>query len=136
MGHERFPIRTGTLTLLLTVVTLCLAVLSVLSAVTARADLALAQKGARQLDQSLAADALGQQWLAQLDEALQTSGALPAPAVRQPNGGIAAQLDCGESGLLQIEVAVNGQSWRVTRWQLERSWQPDTGLDLWQGPAA
>lgn len=45
---ESRPVRLGWLSLLLTVIILCLATLSVLSFSTARADLALAQKQARQ----------------------------------------------------------------------------------------
>ena len=64
---ERAPLRTGALTLLLTVTALCLAVLAVLALVTARADLVLARRGAAQLTRTAAADNAGQQWLAALD---------------------------------------------------------------------
>ena len=67
---ESRPVRLGWLSLLLTVIILCLATLSVLSFSTARADLALAQKQARQAQSVYALECAGQQWLAELDAAL------------------------------------------------------------------
>ena len=66
---ESRPVRLGWLSLLLTVIILCLATLSVLSFSTARADLALAQKQARQAQSVYALECAGQQWLAELDAA-------------------------------------------------------------------
>lgn len=62
---ESRPVRLGWLSLLLTVIILCLATLSVLSFSTARADLALAQKQARQAQSVYALECAGQQWLAE-----------------------------------------------------------------------
>lgn len=134
MEKRHIPVRTGTLTLLLTVVALCLAVLSVLALATARADLALARKAAGRFTEAAEADAQGQQWLAGLDEALRSGGTLPQGAVRQ-GGRITAELACS-GGTLHIAVQVEEGGWRVTRWQLERPWQPDEELDVWQGPEA
>ena len=71
---ESRPVRLGWLSLLLTVIILCLATLSVLSFSTARADLALAQKQARQAQSVYALECAGQQWLAELDAALAQAG--------------------------------------------------------------
>ena len=76
---ESRPVRLGWLSLLLTVIILCLATLSVLSFSTARADLALAQKQARQAQSVYALECAGQQWLAELDVlGLKFDGQLPA----------------------------------------------------------
>ncbi len=134
---ERAPLRTGALTLLLTVTALCLAVLAVLALVTARADLVLARRGAAQLTRTAAADNAGQQWLAALDAALLADPAreqgLPGDA-RREGSTIRADLDCGEAGVLHAAVALEDGGWRVTRWQLERPWQPEERLDVWEGP--
>ena len=71
---ESRPVRLGWLSLLLTVIILCLATLSVLSFSTARADLALAQKQARQAQSVYALECAGQQWLAELVAALAQAG--------------------------------------------------------------
>ena len=57
------PIRTGWLSLIVMVVVVCLAVLGVLSLVTARAMLATAQKQADYVQQTYELEMLGQQWL-------------------------------------------------------------------------
>lgn len=133
----RAPLRTGALTLLLTVTAVCLAVLAVLALVTARADLVLARRGAAQLTRTAAADNVGQQWLAALDAALQAEPAreqgLPGDARREGNT-IRADLDCGEAGVLHAAVELENGGWRVTRWQLERPWQPEERLEVWAGP--
>ncbi len=67
---ERAPLRTGALTLLLTVTALCLAALAVLALVTAWADLGAGAPGRGAATRTAAADNAGQQWLAALDAAL------------------------------------------------------------------
>ena len=69
METSHRPVRSGALTLLFTVVLLCLAVLAVLSLATARADEALAKKSLDRLAQEAAAEQAGQEWLAALDAA-------------------------------------------------------------------
>lgn len=139
MKHTgRAPLRSGALTLLITVCAVCLAVLAMLALATARADLALAERGAERLARVTAADNMGQQWLAELDAALarDPTGAAGLPeGAWLENGAVTARLDCPDAGVLQVEVQLCGEGWRVSGWQLQRAWQPQELLDVWQGPA-
>ena len=106
METSHRPVRSGALTLLFTVVLLCLAVLAVLSLATARADEALAKKSLDRLAQEAAAEQAGQEWLE-------------------------LTLESGDTLRLAAEPA--GEGWRITRWQLTAPWEPDTSLDVWTG---
>ena len=104
---ESRPVRLGWLSLLLTVIILCLATLSVLSFSTARADLALAQKQARQAQSVYALECAGQQWLAELDAALAQAGDTAELDALLPHGtaregpGVSAVLE-GADGYLMV----------------------------------
>ena len=93
----------------------------------------LARRGAAQLTRTAAADNADQQWLAALDAALLADrpGAGGCPATPGARSTIRADLDCGEAGVLHAAVALEEDGgWRVTRWQLERPWQPEERLDV------
>ena len=134
---EGRPVRLGWLSLLLTVILLCLATLSVLSISTARADLAMAQKQAAQLESVYALECAGQQWLAALDAALQQAaeGAaldplLPPGTVRQ--GDLLHTLQQGADGrTLSITVQLTaGGGYRLTQWQQSARWQDEEETPL------
>ena len=131
METSHRPVRSGALTLLFTVVLLCLAVLAVLSLATARADEALAQKSLDRLAQEAAAERAGQEWLAALDAA--DPGTLPTNT--EVSISVVAEsvqkLENGDTLRLAAEPA--GEGWRITRWQLTAPWEPDTSLDVWTG---
>ena len=113
---ESRPVRLGWLSLLLTVIILCLATLSVLSFSTARADLALAQKQARQAQSVYALECAGQQWLAELDAALAQAGDTAELDALLPHGtaregpGVSAVLEGADGG------------YRVIQWQQSAEW--------------
>ena len=126
---ESRPVRLGWLSLLLTVVILCLATLSVLSFSTARADLAQAQKQAQQTDSVYALECAGQQWLAALDTALSEAqdeasldALLPPDTVR--TGSRVSTLQTGADGRslsIAAELAADG-SYRVVQWRQSAEW--------------
>lgn len=129
---EGRPVRLGWLSLLLTVILICLATLAVLGLSTARADLAMAHRQAQQVSAAYALEAAGQQWLAALGRALQQAGGggaaaldplLPPGTVRSGNT-LSTRLE-GEAGRsLAIEVELTGAGgYRVTRWQQAARWQ-------------
>ena len=130
METSHRPVRSGALTLLFTVVLLCLAVLAVLSLATAQADAALAQKRLDRLAQA-AAERAGQEWLAALDAA--DPGTLPADTVSTGDGGVQAELTLESGDTLRRAAEPAGEGWRITRWQLTAPWEPDTSLDVWTG---
>ena len=114
---ESRPVRLGWLSLLLTVIILCLATLSVLSFSTARADLALAQKQARQAQSVYALECAGQQWLAELDAALAQAG----DTAEGP--GVSAVLEGADGRSLSVfaELTADG-GYRVIQWRQSAEW--------------
>lgn len=130
------PIRTGTLTILITLVAVCLAVLSVLSFSTSHADLVLAQKSLQRYYQDIALQNQAQNWLGSVDQSLFYGYDIPL-GERDENGTISTTLTDSNGRHLQISVipsyAEHGPRYRITRWQFSQLWEPDTNLDLWDG---
>lgn len=132
------PVRTGAMTLLITAVLICLAVLAVLSLATARADLAMAERSLSGLQSRGTAEQRGQEYLAQLDAALKQGTALPEAAVQEEDGSIRAELTL-EDGTLRIVVQPkepdreDPAAYRILSWKFDSSWEPDQTLDLWNG---
>lgn len=134
--NTRQPIRVGSLTILLTLVALCLALLAVLSLSTARADGALAQKQLLRLTADVNAHALGEEYLARLDAALAENAALPKEAHRQADGTISARLETkdGRTLLVVAQPLVNSpQRYTLVSWSFLQDWTPDSDVDLWLG---
>lgn len=132
------PVRTGALTLLITAVLICLAVLAVLALSTARADLAMADKALAGLQSQAQTETVGQEYLARLDAALKAGTDLPQEATTQSDGTILAALSVNE-GTLEIVVrprqatADDPAAYEILTWRLSTSWEPDQSLDLWNG---
>ena len=128
--------RTGALTLLITVVAVCLAVLSVLALCTARADRALAQKQTSLAAENAKAECAGQEWLAQVDAFLTGKSALPQNAQKQADGTIRTDLNVGGGRTLTISVRPTGKDlprYTVLQWEITGQWSPDSGLKVWPG---
>lgn len=132
------PVRTGALTLLITAVLICLAVLAVLALSTARADLAMADKALAGLQSQAQTETVGQEYLARLDAALKAGTDLPQEATTQSDGTILAALSVNE-GTLEIvarprqATADDPAAYEILTWRLSTSWEPDQSLDLWNG---
>ena len=110
MNHV--PVRLGPLALLLTVITICLAILAILTFTTARADLALAEKYADTVATRYALESEGQKFL----------------ATAEPNAEQVFELDG-----MRLTVALDGNR-DVVRWTLEKEWIPDNSIgNLWDG---
>ncbi len=130
------PIRTGALTLLITLVAVCLAVLSVLSFATARADRDLAQRSLDRFAQDAALENQGQQWLAQLDGMLASGQDGSAAGQLLEDGSIQAvfqQPDGRRLTVIARPTPQGPQRYQIVLWQLGQDWQPDDSLDLWDG---
>ncbi len=126
---ESRPVRLGWLSLLLTVILLCLATLSVLSLSTARADLAQARKQALQTESVYALERAGQQWLAELDEALSRTrdavalDALLPPGSDRADSRISARIEGADGRSLSIAVELTESGgYRVTQWRQSAEW--------------
>jgi len=126
------PVKLGPLALLLTVITICLAILSVLVLTTARADLRLAEKYARTVERRYALERDGQAALGRLDAALSAG---ETPTEFEPDGNGAWRLLLEEDGArLSIAVKADGGAWRVTEWRHDREWDANLEIEgLWPG---
>ena len=109
---KHVPIKLVPLALLLTVITICLAVLAILTFTTARADLALAERYAHTVKTRYELEKVGQQYL----------------ATAEPDSEKVFE----EDGMrLTVIVDENGN---VTRWTVEKEWIEENAIDgLWPG---
>lgn len=115
------PIRLGPLALLLTLISICLAVLAILSFSTARADLRLAEKTAETVHTRYALDSEGLRKLAAGD---------PKDWETDENGLLSLTLRQG-SASLEILLSPEGE---VRSWTHRQDWEEDTSLgELWDG---
>lgn len=115
--------RLGWMALLMTVVTVCLATLSVLCLSTARVDLIRARRQAAQADDVYALERAGQDWLAALDGALagardaaSLDGALPPGTVREGARVSTVQTQGSRTLSIAVELGRNG-GFRVVEWR-------------------
>ena len=122
------PIRLGPLALLLTVISICLAILAILNFTTACADLRLAEKYADTVRVRYALDADGQEYLSRLNAGRETA---PEP---DKNGVRSVEFE-RDGCVLRIELSDDGQGgWAVRSWRQEKRWEQNETIDnLWNG---
>ena len=125
---KQIPIKLGPLALLLTVISICLTVLSILTFTTARADLRLAEKYAETVAVRYALETEGQELLRELRD----SDPALLDMTRGADGAWHADLE-RDGAHLRIAVKKAGDGWQVVEWRQEKDWQEDTGLELWGG---
>lgn len=145
MGDK--PVKLGSLTLLLTVVLICLATLSVLALSTARADYALANKHAEMIQRVYAADGLAQKFLADMDDALRQAamekgdayytalGKLLPEGAELDGDVINALIKDGEGRQVTIALDISEKdSYRVIRFTPSVEWELESTMEgLWNG---
>ena len=125
---KQVPIKLGPLALLLTVISICLTVLSILNFTTARADLRLAEKYAETVSTRYALEVEGQELLREL----QNSDPALMDMTRDAAGRWHADLE-RDGAQLRIAVKKAGDGWQVVEWRQEKEWQEDTSLNVWGG---
>ena len=125
---KQVPIKLGPLALLLTVISICLTVLSILNFTTARADLRLAEKYAETVSTRYALEVEGQELLREL----QDSDPALLDMTRDAAGRWHADLE-RDGAHLRIAVKKAGDGWQVVEWRQEKEWQEDTSLNVWGG---
>lgn len=130
---KQVPIRLGPLALLLTVISICLTVLSILTFTTARADMRLAEKYAQTVRTRYALEQEGQQFLAEA-EAAAGDGSLELmdDLTRDARGLYWHTLE-RDGSRLQIGLRRSGDGLEVAAWRHERLWEEDDSLNLWPG---
>ena len=133
---KHIPIRLGPLALLLTVISICMAVLGILSFTTARADYSLAEKYASTVQERYALERAGQDFLRQAGEALKAGDRLEGLAGTETDeDGITHKtLEYEEVRLLIGIVPEGDRGFRVVEWRIQKDWEPEDNMgDLWDG---
>ena len=125
---KQVPIKLGPLALLLTVISICLTVLAILSFTTARADLRLAEKYAQTVSERYLLEAEGQELLAELQDS--DPGMLNME--RDANGVWWTDLE-KDGAHLHIGVKKSADGWEPVAWRMDKDWEEDTELDVWDG---
>ena len=133
------PIRTGWLSLIVMVVVVCLAVLGVLSLVTARAMLATAQKQADYVQQTYKLEMLGQQWLSQVETVCSEASSeeellAELPEETRVDGDLLRYVaQNSDERQLSIAVQLEDRQIRVVEWRQVRQWQETENIgQLWK----
>ena len=126
---QEAPVKLGPLALIVTVISICLAILAILSYTTAQADLRLAEKTAANVSERYALEREGQAYLGEVGAALKTGSALNVDS----DGVLRHELTYGDS-VLSIGLAFEEDSWQIVSWRQEQPWEPNLDIgDLWSG---
>ena len=130
---KQIPIKLGPLTLLLTVISICLTTLAILSFTTARADLRLAEKYAETVSGRYALEKEGQAFLQELSETDPADYGL-TDWERDSSGVWHTVLTQGDRNL-SIGFRPNGSKGTdIVEWQHTKSWTEDVSMgQLWDG---
>lgn len=131
------PVKLGPLALLLTVISICLTILSILSFTTAEADLRLAGKYADTVSERYALEIRGQKVLKALDEEL-SQGRVPSDFAPKDNGEddvlYNTLTDEDMSLTIGVKIDTSEMDYTVVSWDYDHDWvQKDTIDNLWPG---
>jgi hypothetical protein len=128
---KRPPVRLGPLALLLSVISICLAILAILTFSTARADLRLAEKTANTVSTRYALEEQGQRLLSELPS--DKNAPLPAGWEAGADGSLSRTLE-NEGARLHIVLQPSEEGYVVAEWVHDREWASDGLLHgLWNG---
>lgn len=135
---KRRQVRFGTISVLFTVVVLCISVLAVLSVATVRADKAMAERYAQQVSERAKLENEGQRWLEKIDRAVQTKGTAltqgDLPSGTSMDGTKITTVCTTDSRTLTIELELNFAesipSYTIVTWINVAQWEEDTQLEV------
>ena len=114
------PIRLGLLALLLTIISICMAVLAMLSVSSSHADLRLSQRFAQSVRTRYELEEEGQLFLKQMNES--------------PKDGIINKEIEKDGFLLSIELELQDDEYIIRNWKIKKTWEESTKIDnLWKG---
>ena len=115
----RQPIRSGALTVIMTCVLILLAVLALLSLVSAHADLALASRQLVFAQQNAVSERVGQEWLAGMDDYLRAGGNMPGDTQEEGNR-YSTSIQFSENQYLNIRAEANEEGkLTILKWEIE-----------------
>ncbi|MBR2575818.1 MAG: hypothetical protein IKE40_00800 [Firmicutes bacterium] len=127
MNHT--PVKLGPLALLLTVISICLTILSILSYTTAGADDRLAQRYAQTTSQRYELEVMGQEALAEFPAGFEADSSQSAE-----EGAVWKTIQLDDLTLVIGAVPEGDGSPRVVAWEMNREWNQDTQINnLWDG---
>ncbi len=114
------PIRLGLLALLLTIISICMAVLAMLSVSSSHADLRLSERFAQSVKTRYELEEEGQLFLKQMNES--------------PKDEIISK-DIEKDGfVLSIELQLKDDEYIIRNWKIKKTWEESTKIDnLWKG---
>lgn len=129
---KQVPIKLGPLTLLLTLISICLTTLAILNFTTARADLRLAEKYAETVQTRYALEREGQEFLqeiAGLDE-----NDLDLYELERDQNGTLWRVFERDGAKLRIGLRPGADGMMVVAWRQEKEWTQDETIgNLWMG---
>lgn len=128
---KQAPVKLGPLALLLAVISICLAILAILTFSTARADLRLAEKYAQTASLRCSLEAKAQELLS--DYGANGPSGAPAEWERDPEGVYWRTLE--QDGFrLRIGLRDLGSDYEIVAWMQEREWTQNEHIEnLWTG---
>ena len=130
---KEIPIKLGPLTLLLTVISICLTTLAILSFSTARADLRLAEKYAETVRCRYALEKQGQAFRQELSETDPADYGL-SDWERDSGGVYHTILKQGDQSLSIGFRPDRGSGTEILQWQHTKNWTEDDSIgQLWDG---
>ncbi len=129
MRNYDTPTAVGGSSLFVIFAVLCLTILAVLGISTVQADGRLMKASAESVSAYYEADCEAEAILAEL-----RSGNLPAGVVKNDNC-YSYQCVISDVLLLDVEVSVNGDAYKVLRWQVVSTtdWQQEDSMQVWDG---
>ena len=129
---KQVPIKLGPLTLLLTVISICLTTLAILTFTTARADLRLAEKYAETVRTRYELEAEGQSFLRELRDLDPADLSLMD---LDRDAQCVSWTTLKEDGAqLLIGFTYDRDGYQVVAWRQEKEWDQDTVIgNLWSG---
>ena len=129
MKRTDAPPAVGGSSLLVIFIVLCLVVFAMLSLSSVQADGRLSKASAEAVHAYYAADCEAETILAQLRQGIVPEG------VRVSENRYRYECTISETQRLVVEVEINGEDYRVLRWQTESTltWEEKDTLNLWDG---
>lgn len=128
---NQVPIKLGPLTLLLTVISICLTTLAILTFTTARADMSLAEKYARTVSDRYELEREGQQFLQELS-AEGDAGQTGNNDLVTDQTGISWKTFEKEDARLLIGLSGKDGKYQVVTWKQYKEWEQDDDIgNLW-----
>ena len=150
-AKKRSAVRIGPISILVFVITVCIAVMATLAVTTTHANTASTDRQMAFTTDVYANESAAQEFLADVDTALaggtsrvkaQLGTIVSKAQATLADGEVTAELDgstlsatfeSSSGRQLLIELELSGTTYTVTKWKIATNWEEDTSDTLWQG---